>query len=369
MSFPTALLSRDFLPANPKHRTIYETLSNRLRRIWEYFVASQIKATEEGTAPLSSAPCTPAPGRRIVIIRCDSQVAHNNLFVSFDRVVPPAPPEDSSLSRKSSNGSTSTTDSSSESQNQPKRKWGILKAMFGVSSGSTKSSDSQSSGSSTPDEKEKEIAKPDGTSNTEKCVENHPQRPAQTEVARPKTATTTTITPGPHQLFFFKFSLEWTDRPQWPTRNRRLFPPSLPASAQFYLQRLQQSRAGKVESNEPASDSPTATEAETETEETKDEETKNAEYREKFNTTDEQALLSQPSLPTPSFLQPPSPYPVPKAAAYDKVVASKYVGRALAEWAIVVTECDSFFARRRDEGIPVDRLVETPTLGVEFFRK
>lgn len=325
-------------------------------------MASQIKAAEECTAPLSSAPCTPAPGRRIIIIRCDSQVATNNLFVSFDRVMPSAPPEDASLSRKSSNSSTSTTDSSSsESQNQPKRKWGILKAMFGVSSGS-KSSDSQSS-SSSPDEKEKESPKPDTTLSTDKCVENHLQRPPQPEITRPKTAAS-------HQLFFFKFSLEWMDRPQWPTRNRRLFPPSLPAAAQFYLQQLRQPKPAKTECDEvQASESPTGTEAEAEAEETKDEETKDAEYREKFNTTDEQALLSQPSLPTPISLQPPSPYPVPKAAAYDKVVASKYVGRALAEWAIVVTECDSFFARRRDEGVPYDRLIETPTLGVEFFRK
>lgn len=328
-------------------------------------MASQIKAAEEGTAPLSSAPCTPAPGRRIIIIRCDSQVATNNLFVSFDRVVPPAPPEDaSSLSRKSSNSSTSTADSSSsETQNQPKRKWGIFKAMFGVSS-SSKSSDSQSS-SSSPDEKEKETSKPDTTSNTDKCVENHPQPPLQIEIPRPKTATA--APQPPPKLFFFKFSLEWTDRPQWPTRNRRLFPPSLPAAAQYYLQQLRQLKSGKTECDSPVSEVPTGTEAEAE--ETKDEETKNAEYREKFNTTDEQALLSQPSLPTPSFVQPPSPYPVPKAAAHDKVVASKYAGRALAEWAVVVTECDNFFARRRDEGIPYDRLVETPTLGVEFFRK
>lgn len=50
-------------------------------------------------------------------------------------------------------------------------------------------------------------------------------------------------------------------------------------------------------------------------------------------------------------------------------VASKYAGRALAEWAQIVTECDSFFSRRRNEGVPCDKMVETPTLGVESFRK
>lgn len=58
-----------------------------------------------------------------------------------------------------------------------------------------------------------------------------------------------------------------------------------------------------------------------------------------------------------------------KLALKDTLVASKYAGRALAEWAQIVSECDSFFSRRRDEGVPCDRMVETPTLGVESFRK
>ncbi|KAL1632798.1 hypothetical protein SLS56_003288 [Neofusicoccum ribis] len=48
---------------------------------------------------------------------------------------------------------------------------------------------------------------------------------------------------------------------------------------------------------------------------------------------------------------------------------SKYAGRALGEWAIVVGECQSFFQRRKDEGVPGNKLVETPTLGVEVFRR
>ena len=318
-------------------------LSNRLHRMWEYFVASQIKASEEFTAPLSSAPCTPAPGRRIIIIRCDNQVAPANLFVSFDRVVPPTPSENTTLCRKSSDSSSSTTDSSSsESQAQPKRKWSILKSMFGMSSNS-KSSDAQSNSSD-----ESENQNTDATLTNDKCLEGHPQQRPKTEVIRPKTT---------HQPFFFKFSLEWADRPQWPTRNRRIFPPSLPAAAQFHLQQRRQPKLPKAE-YDTASDGG----------ESKDEETRNDDNREKPAATDEQAAPLPLQQPLPS-VQPPSPYPVPKAAAYDKVVASKNVGRALAEWGIIVTECDSFFARRRDEGVPCDRLVETPTLGVEFFRK
>jgi hypothetical protein len=48
--------------------------------------------------------------------------------------------------------------------------------------------------------------------------------------------------------------------------------------------------------------------------------------------------------------------------------SARYAGRALAEWGQVVAECQGFFERRKDEGVPTNRLVETPTLGVESFR-
>ena len=48
---------------------------------------------------------------------------------------------------------------------------------------------------------------------------------------------------------------------------------------------------------------------------------------------------------------------------------ARYSGRALAEWTLVVNECQNFFERRRNEGVPSNRMVETPTLGVESFRR
>lgn len=46
-----------------------------------------------------------------------------------------------------------------------------------------------------------------------------------------------------------------------------------------------------------------------------------------------------------------------------------YSGRALAEWGIVVHECNSFIDRRRDEGVFGLRNVEVPSLGVENLRR
>lgn len=46
-----------------------------------------------------------------------------------------------------------------------------------------------------------------------------------------------------------------------------------------------------------------------------------------------------------------------------------YTGRALAEWGIVVNECNSFVERRRDEGVCGLQEVEVPSLGVENLRR
>lgn len=46
-----------------------------------------------------------------------------------------------------------------------------------------------------------------------------------------------------------------------------------------------------------------------------------------------------------------------------------YVGRALAEWAMVIVEYENFFERRKMEGRETARDVETPILAVDSLRK
>jgi hypothetical protein len=61
--------------------------------------------------------------------------------------------------------------------------------------------------------------------------------------------------------------------------------------------------------------------------------------------------------------------PAEGGASADKVARAKYAGRALAEWTMIVGECNNFVDRRRSEGVPTLKWVEVPTLGVEGFRK
>lgn len=306
------------------------------------------------TTPLSSAPCTPAPGRRIIIIRCDNQLSPVNLFVSFDRVVPPAPPEKVTSHRRS--GSADSTGSDGQ---PPKKRWGLLRSMFGTSS--SRSVESTGSGNSSDDS---DSGSADfTTSPNSRCLDDHEQTPSNSteDVSRPKT---------PHQPFFFKFSLEWMDRPQWPTKNKRLFAPCLPVASQLHVQhRRSPAKPSEFETASEHLPSPEDTDNNTLEEPPKDpsEGASEGAPEDPPHVTPPEPV-SEMQLRTPTTKDSPLP-DLPAPPAFDHLVASKYAGRALAEWAHIVSECDSFFARRRDEGVPSDRTVETPNLGVESFRK
>ncbi|KAE8150123.1 hypothetical protein BDV25DRAFT_154931 [Aspergillus avenaceus] len=314
----------------PLDSTIYETLSNRLQRVWQYYLKFQSKAEKDLTAPLSSAPCTPAPGRRIIIIRCDNHFSPASLFVSFDRVIPPAPPEQNTAPVANSSPKPEPIP---ELPPPPKKRWNLLKAMFGGSS--------KANGESSPSSSSEESLDTAGSesNSADKRLEELPRPNSSAgDLSRPKTA---------HQPYSFKFSLEWMDRPQWPSKNKRLFTPCLPVAAQLHLQL----RRSTAESDD---------ESDVDSEEDPD----NDSLQDGFASAKETATASELSESDNE-----SSKPEPELAPNDTVAASKYAGRALAEWAQIVSECDSFFARRRDEGVPCDRMVETPTLGVESFRK
>lgn len=121
-----------------------------------------------------------------------------------------------------------------------------------------------------------------------------------------KAVPTPTPSPPPtHRSYSFRFSLEWVDKRFGTYQNMRLQPPRLPLPAQLLLQE-------KNIHNEAVS----------------------------------------------------SVQPTGKAAT-----SSRYAGRALAEWTFVSHECQNFFDRRKNEGVPTNKQVETPTLCVEAFRR
>ncbi|KAL5426676.1 hypothetical protein PMIN04_001837 [Paraphaeosphaeria minitans] len=108
-----------------------------------------------------------------------------------------------------------------------------------------------------------------------------------------------------HRSYSFRFSLEWIDKRFGTYQNMRLSQPRLPLPAQVLLQE----KGININS----------------------------------------VLSSRPTGPA--------------------ATSSTYAGRALAEWTFVSHECQNFFDRRKNEGVPSNKQVETPTLAVEAFRR
>jgi len=243
----------------------------------------------------STAPCSPAPGRRLLIVRNDVQAAPGGIFLSFDGILsstassttqPTAYERHSSLNTLTQ-ATAAQLSLAKEDANKPshpgKKRWGLFKSIMPFAGSLEDRSKSNPA-----------------TSATKSHTESENATGQELSTRKPATAAPSF---RPHS---FKFSLEWSDRENDPAgKEKRLYPPRLPLPAQTYLQ--------SVRDEKPA-------------------------YK-----------------PTK-----------PEGAAIE---SSKYVGRALAEWAILIIECQTFFERRKHEGVPGDEQVETPTLGVETFRK
>lgn len=139
-----------------------------------------------------------------------------------------------------------------------------------------------------------------------KAAGNSPQKDKSEDNANTKPAATETPTPSyTHKSYSFRFSLEWVDKRFGTYQHMRLSPPRLPLPAQVLLQ-MKGINTALVTASQPTG-----------------------------------------------------------AAARS----SRYAGRALAEWTFISHECQNFFDRRKNEGVPTNKQVETPTLAVEAFRR
>ena len=273
---------------------ILQTLSLRLHQNWQHFLYVEETARKNGSVAPSTAPCTPAPSRCLLIIRNESPTPP--MFLSFDSILPPqrygfqrANQKDTSFSSPSPTAARSI-DGEERSGTGNKKRWGLLKNIIPFTNSSAKQLPGSpefprfpTNGNAT--------ASPPGRYNNN-SAESEVNKPLQTRTQY-------------HVTHSFKFSLEWIERGQLPSRDKRLYPPKLPLPAQLYLQ------------------------------------------SQHFEWGDH----------TP--LKPEGP----------AVGESTYAGRALAEWALLIAECHNFFERRKQEGVPDNSKVETPTLCVESFRR
>ena len=271
---------------------ILEALAQRLRQSWGSFLFIQESAGQINAA----APSTPAPGRRLLIMRNDVQPAPAGMFLSFDGILSSSstsknnPYEKHSslhqLSQDPSGQVAKSTGDRDTSTDRTKRRWSLFRTILpGSVSSARRGTDPAPRTHDVPE---------DPRSHQNHLPDSNPPVDGAAGTA------------PPYRSLSFKFSLEWVDREDGTLgREEKLQPPKLPILAHMYLD---------------------ASEA--------------------------QKTDSEPVKPGDIAGGP-----------------SKYIGKALAEWALLVSECTNFFERRRAEGVPSYQAVETPTLGVEPFRK
>jgi len=266
------------------------------------------RADAQNIAKPSTAPCSPAPRRCLLIIRDDVQPAPSGMFLSFEGILSSSggttanPYEKHSSRDPLTHGINSTLEPRSNTRNPTpninKKRWNLLRSFIPFGSLTAEP----------PSNAPKDIKSLQHSSTLQ--ISDRGSSNSDTSEAQPQ-VDEKAMDAGRHpsksyRSLSFKFSLEWMDTESGPAgRERRLSPPKLPLAARLSLH--------------PRSD---------------------------------EARDLQPQKPEGAAVGP-----------------SKYAGRALAEWSILIAECQNFFDRRKAEGVPIYQLVETPTLGVEPFRK
>jgi len=301
---------------------ILETLLQRLQVVWSHFLWQRQQAAHGRMLPPSTTPCNPAPCRRLLIIRTDTQVVPGGSFLAFDGITQHHPSasigtpnqawkRDSVISQAASldvrPGSSASSDFGMDLDRPEGGLRGFVRSIFGGKSRSKAASvsmvqSSSSSASSPP------VSDSIGKLTRSATTATQASR-SRASVMKESPQVTPHASRGPspirHRNFSFKFSLEMQHKAQHHPTAMRLAPPRLPLAAHLYLQ---------------------------------------------------QENCDEPHIQASE--------PVGEAKAQ-----STYSGRALAEWMCILMECQGFFERRKSEGVPTNKQIETPALGIEVFGK
>ncbi|KAL9613844.1 MAG: hypothetical protein Q9167_001642 [Letrouitia subvulpina] len=196
---------------------IAENLFLRLRGVWNHFTNAQEQARINGRAPPSTAPCLPAPGRRLIILRSDSQPSFGGILPSFDKALPPmTSSQPSAYLRHSSVDSHlglaapfSSPNPNNRVTKPSKKRWAMFKSLLPFLDSS----------------RERSLRRD----------ENHRKaQPTSPKIQTPPAKSGRGIA---YQAQSFKFSLEWINGPRHPFgRELSLSPPKLPPLTEHALQ-------------------------------------------------------------------------------------------------------------------------------------
>ena len=293
---------------------IWETLLERLQTTWCSYLFLREQAEAQKALLPATSPSNPAPSRRLLIIRTDPQV-NTGALLSFDGIMPTKSHTSTAPASSKRNSTFSQVieidsqpappRSTSDSELEPRGRG--LGGFFRNLLG-TKSRSKSQGPARTPTQPDPSPPPAPFGSLTRSATEDLSDPRQRASVPDPIIKPSQPARAAPqHRNFSFKFSLEYHPNAK-PLPPMRLVPPRLPLPAHQFLQL----HSAKV---------------------------------------NERRHLGA--------IQPTG----------ESRTHARYCGRALAEWMVVLGECQSFFERRKNEGVPERRFVETPTLGVEVFRR
>ncbi|KHN95270.1 putative protein family UPF0592 [Metarhizium album ARSEF 1941] len=398
---------------------IYLTAAVRLKTSWAHYLHMKQTAEQAGKVPPSTAPMPPAMGKKFMIIRQETTSPNPGLFMSFDSFVRNSA---SSSSSPSPNhhllfGIDSPDANGIGRSDSGKKRWSLLGKVLAMTSGNN------AQPAAVDDEYERVPPSP-GSAGSDTGGGGGAGR----DLADPAPLTTAPslgsrlgrmgpriISPSSDSLgsspvfdeqkYTFKFVLGWQQAPG-PARDRVLTRPRLPVSTQARIS----AKSHNILPSAPRRDdalprSPPETPKPARTPKEDDQASLNASVEEWLRNTPTTSLglgpnsrrssvsVAQPNrgsggtrseatTATSSTLMRNNVLSVANAAGDNRDQLTKpiepagiyaknsvYCGRALAEWAQVVSECNIFTERRQDDGVALLADVEVPHLGVEGFRR
>ncbi|CAJ2512723.1 Uu.00g008420.m01.CDS01 [Anthostomella pinea] len=359
-------ICRDAGSANGTDAKIFVLVSARLKTVWSHYLWLKQTAEKNVTIPPSTAPSFPTPGKRFMIIRSEVPTVHQGLMVGFDSS---SSQQDMASNPATDFDSISMDLADPECSSNQKKKWGVLGKMFSFN------------GSTSGDNDLDAVRRDTAASRTRPPL---PPKSSNSVVSPPGSDSDSMGSSPTYEAtqYVFRFTLSWNAAGTMSPPNRILTRPRLPNPAQSWVTAKGRSgsppppAAGRPAPTRAVSGSPmpglVASAKNAGVSEAPASQLNLSTALDRQNSIELASPIDQDDddLPMRSLTAPtqePIITPVQPKAFFASTV--KYAGRALAEWSLVVAECNSFVDRRRDEGVLGLSEVEVPALGVEGFRK
>lgn len=360
--------------------------ATRLKTVWAHYLYLKQTAEDAGRFPPSTAPMMPTPGKKFMIIRQEVNTPQPGLFMGFDSF--PRTPGADPLA------TDALTDGGLLAKSDPKKRWSLLgKVLSFTGAGSVPMGPMNGHArSSSEDDLQNARRETAEARSTRPGPVVPPKITMSNDRAEAHSGSSSPLYDEPKHVF--RFFLGW-QQAAMPPRERVLTRPRLPAPSQARVS--VRVRSGTPPPPPPGMSTPARMAP-------GNPKTGLIPGAKKTIPAPEPPVIDTPSRPFVSFSQLNDEVIVPTSGDEDEtpthtsaglqmdlpveepqerfvepitqpvkptgifVKNAVYTGRALAEWAQIVFECNAFVDRRREEGVLGLSEVEVPLMGVEGFR-